>query len=135
MTQKGYEIMNIFKGLKYSKDHEWVRMEGTKAFIGITNYAQLALGDIVFVELPKPETKLAAGDAIGVVESVKTASDIYTPISGTIADINMKLVDTPEMLNAEPYESWIAVVEPSDVCELDLLMNEEEYGEFCIKEG
>ena len=127
--------MNIHNGLKYSKEHEWIRTEGSKAFIGITDYAQRALGDIVFVEFPKPGIKLAAGDAIGVVESVKTASDIYTPISGVVTDINPKLVDTPEMMNLEPYDSWIAVLEPSDPSELDRLMNEDEYGEFCIKEG
>lgn len=127
--------MNIIKGLKYSKDHEWVRVEGNKAYIGISNYAQLALGDIVFVELPKKGAKYNAGDAIGVVESVKTASDVYTPVSGTVVDVNEELADAPEKINQEPYESWIAVIEMTNPEEVDNLMNEEEYGEYCAKEA
>ena len=125
--------MNIPAGLKYSKEHEWVRIEGGMAYIGITNYAQLALGDIVFVELPKLNAQFKAGDAIGVIESVKTASDVYTPISGTVVEINSALADSPESVNAEPYESWIAGLQLSNAAELDGLMNEEEYGRFCTE--
>lgn len=127
--------MKTYQGLKFSKDHEWVRQEGGKAYVGITNYAQLALGDIVFVELPKKGQKLGAGDTLGVVESVKTASDVYSPVSGVVADINEELADAPEKLNQEPYESWIAVLEQVDAGELDQLMDEAEYGSYCIKEG
>lgn len=127
--------MKLFQGLKYSKDHEWVRVEGNKAYIGITNYAQLALGDIVFVELPKVGAKLGEGDTLGVIESVKTASDILTPVSGTVVEINEGVSDAPESVNSEPYESWIAALELTNASELDGLMNEEEYGEFCVKEG
>lgn len=125
--------MNVYQGLKYSKDHEWVRQEGGRFYVGITNYAQIALGDIVFVDLPKTGTKLNAGDLLGVVESVKTASDVYTPVTGVVAEINEELADSPEKINQEPYESWIAVFEQGDPRELEGLMNEEEYGEFCVK--
>lgn len=127
--------MNIPKGLRYSKDHEWVKVEGNRVYVGITNYAQLALGDIVFVELPGSGKRLKAGDAIGVVESVKTASDIYTPVSGVVAEVNEALADAPEKINEEPYESWIAVLEPENPVELDELMDEEEYGRFCVGEA
>lgn len=127
--------MKTYQGLKFSKDHEWVRQEGGKVYVGITNYAQLALGDIVFVELPKKGDKLGAGDVLGVVESVKTASDVYSPVSGVVAEINEELTDAPEKLNQEPYESWIAVLEQVDAGELGQLMDEAEYGNFCIKEG
>lgn len=127
--------MKTYQGLKFSKDHEWVRQEGGKVYIGITNYAQLALGDIVFVDLPKQGVKLSAGDTLGVVESVKTASDVYSPVSGVVADINEELTDAPEKLNKEPYESWIAVLEQINTGELDQLMDEEEYGRYCTREG
>ena len=127
--------MKMYQGLKYSKDHEWVRLEEGTAYVGITNFAQLALGDIVFVDLPKNGTKLAAGDTIGAVESVKTASDIYTPVSGVVTAVNAELADNPEKINQEPYESWVVALQPEDLSELDKLMNEEEYGEFCTRES
>jgi glycine cleavage system H protein len=125
--------MNNTKGLKFSRDHEWVRVEAGKAYIGITDYAQLSLGDIVFVELPQKGKALAAGDAIGVVESVKAASDVYSPVAGTITDVNEELADSPEKINREPYESWLIAVELNSPAELEGLMDEEEYGKFCIK--
>lgn len=125
--------MKMFKGLKYSKEHEWVRQEGNRAFIGITNHAQLALGDIVYIELPAIGKTLKSGDALGVIESVKAASDVYTPVSGVVAENNSLLTDRPEMINAEPYESWIAVIELSDASEPDGLMDEEQYAQFCLK--
>lgn len=127
--------MKTYQGLKYSKDHEWLRQEGGKVYVGITNYAQLALGDIVFVELPKKGAKLSAGAALGVVESVKTASDVYSPVSGVVVEINEELNDAPEKLNQEPYESWIAVLDQVDSAELGQLMDEEEYGVYCTREG
>jgi glycine cleavage system H protein len=127
--------MNIIKGLKYSKEHEWLRVEGNTAYIGITNYAQLALGDIVFVELPDANASFNAGDVIGVVESVKAVSDIYTPVSGTVVKVNEELADFPEKINEEPYESWIAVLEINDTKELEELMDEEEYGKYCTEEA
>lgn len=130
--------MDIQKGLKYTKDHEWVRIDGNKAYIGITDFAQLALGDIVYVELPNIGKKLGAGDVLGVVESVKTASDIYTPIGGTVVEVNEELSNSPEKINEEPYESWIAVLEiengPEEL-EAAGLMDEEEYKEYCKSEA
>ena len=127
--------MNIEKGLMYSKDHEWVRVEGNRAFIGITEYAQNALGDIVFVELPEIGIELKAGDTLGVVESVTSASDIYTPVSGKVVEVNEDLTKNPENLNKDPYKSWIAAIESDDFSsDLDNLMDAAEYEEYCSKE-
>jgi len=127
--------MKMEKGLKYSKEHEWVRVEDNKAYIGITDFAQKALGDIVFVELPENNLDLEAGDTLGIVESVKAASDIYTPVSGTVVEVNDGLNDGPEKINESPYEAWIAVIELQDPSQLDGLMDEHEYEEFCSREG
>ena len=125
--------MKVVKGLRYSKDHEWVKVEGNTAYIGITDYAREALGDIVFVELPRPGTKFAAGDAVGAVESVKAASDVYTPVSGTVAKVNEVLTDSPEKISEDPYENWMAALEISDAGELEKLMDCSEYELFCEK--
>lgn len=125
--------MKTYQGMKYTKEHEWVRQEDGLMYIGISNYAQLALGDIVFVELPKTGKKLRSGDQMSVVESVKTASDVYTPVSGTVTKVNDVLTAAPELLNSEPYENWIAVIEADDPTELDQLMDEKQYAEFCLK--
>ena len=127
--------MKTYQGMKYTKEHEWVREENGIFFIGITNYAQLAMGDIVFVELPKPGKKLKAGDQLSVVESVKTASDVYSPVSGVVTKVNDLLTNTPELLNTEPYENWIVAIEPENTAELNELMDEQQYGEFCTKEA
>mgnify|MGYP000968174056 CR=1 FL=1 len=127
--------MKIKEELKYSKEHEWVKVTGDKAYIGITDFAQKALGDIVFVELPEVGTELSAGDTFGVIESVKAASDIYCPVSGTITKINEDLNDQPESINEDSYVAWIIEVELSNPSELDELMNEDEYENFCSKEG
>ncbi len=127
--------MKTLNNLKYSKDHEWVKIEGNKAYIGITDYAQNALGDIVFVELPEVGDELSSGDELGVVESVKAASDIYSPVSGTILEVNEELLDSPEKINEDPYENWIAVVELKDPKETDDLMNADEYNKFCKEEA
>lgn len=125
--------MKIEDGLKYSKEHEWVRTEGGKAYIGITDYAQHSLGEIVFVELPQVGTNLAVGNVIGVVESVKAASDVYTPIAGKVVEVNNILADNPGNINLKPYESWIAALEISNSSELNNLMNATEYEAFCAK--
>ena len=119
--------MRVEKGLMYSKEHEWVRVEGNTAYIGITDYAQESLGSIVFVELPKEGTDVRAGEVLSVVESVKAASDIYSPVSGTVKKVNEKLGDKPEEINSNPYESWIAALEMSDMSQLDELMEADEY--------
>ncbi len=126
--------MKTFQGTKYTKEHEWARAEDGLVYIGISDYAQNALGDIVFVELPKEGKQLKAGEQASVVESVKTASDVYTPVSGTVKKINEELVNAPELLNQEPYENWIAALDPENLSELDSLMDEQQYSEFCAKE-
>jgi glycine cleavage system H protein len=127
--------MKTYQGIKYTKEHEWARVEDGLVYVGISDYAQNALGDIVFVELPDQGAKLKMNDQLGVVESVKTASDIYAPVSGTIVKVNDALVDEPELLNANPYENWIAVLEPEDLSEMDGLLDEEQYNEYCAKEA
>lgn len=120
--------------LKYSKDHEWVKIDGDRAYIGITDHAQESLGDIVFVELPEVDVKLDAGDQLAVVESVKAASDVYSPISGTVIEVNEELDASPELINENAYDSWIAILSIKDVSELDELMDETEYEKFCAEE-
>ena len=126
--------MEILEGIKYSKDHEWVKIEGGLATVGITDFAQHALGEIVYVELPAVGAVVAAGDTIGVVESVKSASDILTPLSGKVLRVNESLTDAPEKINEAPYESWIAVLEASRMSEADGLMDAAAYGVFCETE-
>jgi glycine cleavage system H protein len=120
---------------RYTKDHEWILPEGeNRAKIGITDHAAEALGDIVFVELPQEGDSFSAGDALAVVESVKAASDVYTPVSGTVVAVNDSLENAPEQINAEPMETWIAVIELTDPSELDDLMDEGAYRAFCEQE-
>lgn len=110
--------------LRYSKEHEWVRVEGTRATIGITSFAADELGDIVFVELPETGSVLTQFASFGVVESVKAVSDLYAPVSGEVAEVNEALRDTPELLNSDPFgEGWIARVELTDPSEVDALMD------------
>lgn len=126
--------MKILDGLRYSREHEWVKVEGNKAYVGITDFAQHSLGDIVFVELPEIGAEFKSGETLGVVESVKAASDIYSPVSGTVVEINEDLADAPENINTEPYESWIAVLELDADSGIDELMDAEEYEKFCTEE-
>jgi len=126
--------MKVLKGLFYTSEHEWVKVEGEKAYIGITDYAQKALGDIVFVELPEVDTEFAAGDAFGVIESVKAASDAYIPIDGTIVEINEAIVDEPGLVNEKPYENWMICVNYADKEQIEALMSADEYKEFCSEE-
>ena len=126
--------MKFLKELFYSNDHEWVKVEGDKAYIGISDYAQHSLGDIVFVELPEIDSEFTIGDAFGVVESVKAASDMNIPLSGKILEINEAIVDNPELVNEDSYENWMIVIEIVNKEELNDLMNEEQYKEYCSKE-
>jgi len=119
--------MSTVKGLYYTKSHEWARVEDGKAYIGITDHAQTALGDIVYVELPEVDAEISQGDDLAVVESVKTASDIYSPVSGTVVEAGSALEDNPAAINADPYGSHIAVIALSDESELGELMDEEAY--------
>jgi glycine cleavage system H protein len=124
--------MNIPSNLRYSKDHEWVRAEGDAAgdsvTIGITEYAQDALGDVVFVEIPEQGSTVTAGDSFTEVESTKSVSDIYAPVSGTIVAVNDALEGEPELLNSDPYgDGWICTIRMSDPTELDALLDGEAY--------
>jgi glycine cleavage system H protein len=117
--------------LRFHKEHEWIRVEGKKATLGISNFAQDALGDVVFVDLPKLGTALQAEDLLGEVESTKATSTIYTPVTGKILQVNTDLQDHPELLNQDPYgKGWIAVLELSNPGEVDGLMTPEQYTEF-----
>lgn len=122
------------KELRYSKEHEWVKTEGEKLRIGITEFAQSELGDIVFVELPEVGDEITADEPFGSVESVKTVSELYAPVSGKVVEVNEELNDSPEFVNESPYEkAWMVVIEPSDASDVDKLMTSEEY-EAMIKE-
>ncbi len=127
--------MKIVKGLYYSEDHEWVKVEGEEAYIGITDFAQNQLGDIVYVELPEIDDELEKEDDFSAVESVKAASDIYIPVSGKVIEVNEDLLDSPELLNSDPFDSWIIKIELEDKSELDDLMSSEEYEEFTSEEA
>jgi len=114
--------------LRYSSEHEWVRVEGNKARIGVTDYAQGELGDVVFVDLPSAGDTITAGQAFAVIESVKSVSDVYAPVSGTVVAVNDRLSDSPELINQSPYEDgWIVEVELSDPSEVNSLMTAAEY--------
>jgi glycine cleavage system H protein len=127
--------MDFPEDLKYTKEHEWARVEGTVMAIGITEYAQENLGEIVYVELPEEGAEFSQGEAFGVVESTKAVSDLYCPVSGTIVEINDTLVDNPELINEDPYEDgWIIRIEMNDSSELGKLLNASEYAAFIEEE-
>lgn len=120
--------MNYPNDLRYSKEHEWIKVEGNRGKVGITDYAQSSLGDIVFVELPQEGDELKKDDSLGVVESVKSASDVYCPVSGRVVAINEELLDSPQLINQDPYgRGWMIEIELSDPSELDDLMGAGEY--------
>lgn len=117
-------MSEVPQNLKYSTDHEWVRVDGARAFIGITDFAQDELGDIVFVELPEVGTTMTAGETFGTVESVKTVSDLVAPLTGRIVEVNMGLTDAPESVNSSPYgDGWMVVLELADEGELNELLD------------
>lgn len=120
--------MNIPKELRYSEEHEWVKVDGSRVTVGITEFAQHELGDIVFVELPEIGAVLKANEPFGSVESVKTVSELYAPVSGKVVEVNENLSDSPELVNESPYEgAWMVVVELADANELDSLLTAEQY--------
>ena len=129
-------VSNIPDELRYATSHEWIRIEDDgNASVGISDHAQDALGDIVFVELPEPGTSVDAKDEVAVVESLKCASDIYSPVSGSIIAINETLLDAPETVNSSPYENgWFFKIKVSDAAELEELMDAEGYSEHCEEE-
>ncbi|KFZ26462.1 MAG: Glycine cleavage system H protein [Candidatus Izimaplasma bacterium HR2] len=124
-------MSKIVEGLFYTNTHEWVKVEDGFAFIGITDYAQESLGEIVFIELPEEDDSLEKGEELGAIESVKAASDILSPITGTVVEINESLEDEPELLNTDAFTNWIVKVELSDESELEKLLNAEQYKEIC----
>jgi glycine cleavage system H protein len=129
------ESMEFPEGLLYSKEHEWVLVEGETATIGITEYAQEELGDVVYVELPEVGEKVVKDDPFGAVESVKAVSDIYAPVSGTVLEVNDVLPDSPETINDDPYgDGWMIRVEMNDKDDLKDLMSPEEYAEYVAEQ-
>ena len=121
------------EGLYYSESHEYVRVEGEYGYVGITDYAQNALGNVVYVDMPEVDDEVEAGEEFGAVESVKAASDLISPVSGVVVEVNEALDDQPELVNQDAYENWIIKVEMSDKSELDNLMDAKAYEEYCAK--
>ena len=129
-------MMNIPKELKYSNDHEWVKVDGDVVYIGVSDFAQAQLGDIVFVEIPDEGREIKAGETFSVIESVKAVSDIIAPVSGKIVKVNDALGDTPEVINQDPYgEGWIVAVELSNTSELDELLDDSAYEKLTAEGG
>ena len=126
-------MAKVLEGLNYSESHEYVRVEGEYGYIGITDYAQNALGAVVYVDMPEVDDEVTAGDEFGAVESTKAASDLNSPVTGTVVEVNEALEDQPELINQDAYENWIIKVELSDKSELDSLMDAEAYEAFCAK--
>ncbi len=118
----------------YSKTHEYARVEGNTAYIGISDYAQKALGNVVYVDMPEQGDDVAAGEEFGAVESVKAASDLFSPVSGAVVNINEALIDNPRLINEDAMTNWIIEVDMTDLSELDGLMDEEAYANFCSAE-
>ena len=126
-------MAKVIEGLYYSESHEYVRIEGEFGYIGITDYAQHALGNVVYVDMPEVDDEVEAGSEFGAVESVKAASDLISPVSGTVVEVNDALADTPELLNSDAFANWIIKVELSNMAELDNLMDAAAYTAFCEK--
>ncbi|MBQ8158834.1 MAG: glycine cleavage system protein GcvH [Prevotella sp.] len=126
-------MATVKEGLYYSESHEYVRIEGEYGFVGITDYAQHALGNVVYVDMPEVDDEVTAGEEFGAVESVKAASDLISPVSGTVVEVNEALEDEPELVNKDPWENWIIKVELTDKTEIDKLMDAAAYAEFCEK--
>lgn len=126
-------MAKVLEGLYYAESHEYVKVEGNIGYVGITDYAQHALGNVVYVDMPDVDDEVTAGEEFGAVESVKAASDLISPVSGVVIEVNEALEDEPEQINADAYENWIIKVELSDKSELDNLMDAAAYSEFCNK--
>ena len=117
-------------GYKYTKDHEWVEMAGDRATVGITNYAQQQLGDVVYIELPETGAKVKQGDSFGTIESVKAVSELYAPVSGQVVEVNAALKDNPEAINKDPHASWMIRLEMSETAEAASLLDATQYGDL-----
>ena len=127
-------MSKVIEGLLYSESHEWVKVEGDIAVIGITDFAQHAMGDLSYVDMPEVDDELAQGEEFGAVESVKAASDLFSPVSGVVVEINEALEDAPELLNEDAFENWIIKVKISDEAELGSLLDAAAYQALCEKE-
>jgi len=126
-------MAQFIEGLYYSESHEYVRVEGEFGYIGISDYAQHALGNVVYVDMPEVDDEITAGEEFGAVESVKAASDLFAPVSGTVVEVNEALEDEPELINQDAFANWIIKVQLSDPSELDNLMDAKAYKAFCEK--
>ena len=124
-------MAKVIEGLFYSESHEYVKIEGDFAYVGITDYAQNALGNVVYVDLPEVDDEVEADEDFGAVESVKAASDLISPVTGTVVEVNEALEDKPELINEDPFENWIIKVQLSNTAELDNLMDAQAYEDFC----
>lgn len=124
-------MAKVIEGLYYSESHEYVRVDGEAGYVGITDYAQQQLGNIVYVDMPSVDDEVEAGEEFGAVESVKAASDLNSPVSGTVTEVNEALEDSPELVNQDPYENWIMKVDIADKSELDKLMDANGYEQYC----
>ncbi len=120
---------------KYTKEHEWIKADGNNATVGITNHAQESLGDIVFVDLPKPGTEITSGKTFGSVESVKAVSDLYAPVSGTVTEVNGELATTPEKINKDAHSAWMIKITLKDPSQLNSLLSAADYEKFVAEEG
>lgn len=127
-------MAKVIEGLYYAESHEYVKVEGDYGFVGITDYAQNALGNVVYVDMPDVDDEVEAGEDFGAVESVKAASDLISPVSGTVVEVNEALNDSPELINKDAFANWIIKVKLSDKSELDDLMDAKAYEEFCNKQ-
>ncbi len=128
-------MANVMEGLYYSESHEYVRVEGEYGYVGITDYAQNALGTVVYVDMPEVDDDVEAGSDFGAVESVKAASDLISPVTGVVVEVNSELEDTPELINNDAFANWIIKVKIADMTELDNLMNAQAYAELCEREA
>ena len=126
-------MAKVMEGLYYSESHEYVRVEGEYGYIGITDYAQNALGNVVYVDMPEVDYEVTAGEEFGAVESVKAASDLMSPVTGVVVEVNEALEDQPELINADAYANWIIRVTIADASELNDLMDAKAYAAFCEK--
>ena len=128
--------MNVPEELKYTKEHEWVRVDGDRLTVGITDFAQDALGDVVYVDVPESGTQVRAGEPFGEVESTKSVSDLYAPVSGTVLESNTHLADSPEVVNRDPYgEGWMIILGPSDASEMEALLDPAAYRTLTETDG
>ena len=127
--------MKVVKGLFYTEDHEWIKVDGEEAYVGVADYAQDSLGDIVYVELPEVDDEFDKEEAFSAVESVKAAADIYMPVAGKVIEVNEELLDDPALLNQDPYENWMIKIELTDKSQIDDLMTSEDYEKFLDEEA